>query len=237
MQNFEGIIRKDQIQDTKFQFAGDLYEDDAWEFDNAQIIPRQYFEKYYKIKGMISFTRFNGNYMFVYPLEDCVKIGTDQNSIHPLYYTEYEDALYYSWNLDRLLDMLPYKPEFNWHNLFSWLLVGPAYYNNETRFKGIRRLEAGQGIIYNCDGINLSEPEPARYKPDYSRSYDDHLEAVRWALANAIRRRVKMAKVVGKAVLMSLSGGLDSRIILAEAVKHYDNIIMLSSSKITAGLF
>jgi len=83
----------------------------------------------------------------------------------------------------------------------------------------------GQLLELNNGKILNWKMEPVKYNPDYSLSYEDHLHNVRDKLSLSIKRRVRVAKIEKKPILMSLSGGLDSRIILAELVKHYDNII------------
>lgn len=218
MQRFNGKITKETIKGTSPLFVGDIYEDDIWEFANARTNPIQYIHA----REPKACVELNGSFLFLEPNGDVVYIGTDQNSVYPLYYTVHNKDLYYSWNVDELVKLLPYKPDINWDNIIGWLVSGPVYFSNETRLKGVYRLEAGSYIEYNGEEVKIYRSEPFRYNPDYNLSFDECVYRLVYSLGKAIKRRLRPND--DKTILFGLSGGIDSRIVLSELVKQTKNV-------------
>ena len=133
--------------------AGDIYEDNF--IGRKGRSKADYVLQIYLSSGAEACAEINGSYTFM--LHDSKKgetvIGTDANSFIPLYYTVYENRLYFSWNIHALLKVFSSQPDINYSNLFSWVLIGPPGYDDETRINTIKRLDAG--TVITCKSPTL----------------------------------------------------------------------------------
>jgi asparagine synthetase B (glutamine-hydrolysing) len=197
--------------------TGDIYEDDFQQ--NRNMSKADYVRRLYLKGGAKACTKLNGSYLFLL-LDDKKKqchIGTDQNSFIPLYYVDLKGTLCFSWDMSKLVGILPDKPEVNFDNLITWLLIGPPGYDDGTRFKSVKRLEAGAYVSLERRTLSINSGDVFSYKPIVS-SEKDLVEDVIDTLGLGMRRRTGNRDVV----LFGLSGGLDSRIVISALKKEFE---------------
>jgi hypothetical protein len=196
--------------------VGDIYEDDFLQKGKAS--KAEYLRQLFLHAGVAACVGLNGSYAFLLcdERQRNVYIGTDENSFIPVYYAEHSGVIYFSWDISTILDVMPGQPQINYQNLFTWLLVGGREFGDETRFESVRRLEPGSFLTITEDGFTVSRSDPFYFAPDGS-SEATLLKDAAESMCAAVQRRVGRRDRVA----IGLSGGLDSRIILAAGVKDY----------------
>jgi asparagine synthetase B (glutamine-hydrolysing) len=193
--------------------AGDIFADEVL---NAETVSAaRHLHDIYMGKGKERCALLNGSYAFVVHDSNTgeISFGTDQNSFIPVYYVAAKQIVHLHWDLEPLLDIVPGARRLNERNLMSWLLIGGRGFFDETRFEGVQRVEPGSVVTLAPDGIHVHRATPFHFGGD-GASEDQLVEEAATAMANAIRRRTKG----NRTTLIGLSGGLDSRIVLAAGI-------------------
>lgn len=196
--------------------AGDLYEE---EYLNNSKTKASYLSQVFITDGPEACVGMNGSFIFlVYQKKkSIIYIGTDRNSFIPFYYTYYNSTLYFSWDMETLLTITNKQKKINYENLFFWILVGGLGVGDDTRFQGISKLEPGSFISINSSSIKKNKLPPFQYNPK-TISYQNLLDDTIHSLYDATKCRVSKLERLG----IGLSGGIDSRIVLAAAKKEYN---------------
>ena len=183
----------------------------------------KYIRKVFINKGPTACVKLNGSYVFL--LHDkrrgSIYIGTDQNSFIPTYYTEQDNIVYFSWDINTIYYSLENKPNFDYQNIFAWILTGGMGFINKTRFEGVNKLEPGSFISVDTKGLKETTTEPFYYYPK-DISYDSLLNTTLESLYTAVKRRVVNHDRIG----IGLSGGIDSRIVLAATEKQFSGNLL-----------
>jgi len=195
--------------------VGDIFEDDF--LSNNKISKSKYLRNVLFKEGIEACVKLNGSYAFLINdvKNNLLHIGTDQNSHIPVYYTEDNNKLYFSWDVSTVINSMSREFRLNYSSVFTTLLFGGMGFGDDTRFDGVKRLEPGSCISFGIKGIKKYSPEPFYYRPrniSYNSLLNDSIEA----LYSGVKRRIKKFDRLG----ISLSGGIDSRIVLASIKKN-----------------
>lgn len=195
--------------------AGEVYEDEVLEgrASAADVVLRAY------AQDPSSAARLNGSYAFVVIDADrrAAALGTDENSFIPVYYTPVQGVLCFSWDISRLLRVGGARPCLDAEGLFAWLLVGGRGFADRTRFEGIRRLEPATVVTFADGATSVVRNSPFGFSAD-GTAEAQLLEEAAHALADGVRRRIRGRRRLA----IGLSGGLDSRLVLAAAVPRFE---------------
>jgi len=212
---------------VKVVVVGDLYEDEY--LNNTHINKADYILNRYQEYGVYNCAQLNGSYLFL--IGDLDKrelyIGTDENSIIPLYYAIIQNTICFSWDVSAVIDYMPETPVLDYQTMFNWLLMGGRGFGDETRFESIKRLEPGSVVTLNNAGSNVFRATPFSFASDGSSSEEQLLHDAVDSIKLAVDRRISPCDNI----LLGLSGGLDSRIVLAAAEKFADRITCYTFGK------
>lgn len=146
--------------------------------------------------------------------------GVDRISSYPIFYSK--DALFDSLNV-------PYPTELPPNALLEYLMSGFVL-GNETLHGDVKQLCAGEYIYYEFKTERVNRKAYYRYYPterldiNDSREYEELLPEV---IDDSIQAIIEKAN--GKRIILPLSGGLDSRLILAKLCeKKYENMYVFT---------
>ncbi len=165
---------------------------------------------YYELleKGLSSLSALNGFFALAFydGLREELLIARDRFGVKPLYYYCDESTFAFASELAPLL-ALTGKQTINYNQLYTYLRFNYSA-GAATLFNNIHRLDPGSAIRVDKAGIKVEN----WYQPKYEAA-NDSLEAL---LDDAVRLRLHADVPVG----CFLSGGLDSSIISALAIRH-----------------
>lgn len=206
--------------------VGDIYDDEL--VKSSGLSKATYLHNIYLQRGMSECAGRNGSYLFL--IADLSRqqlfLGTDENSVIPVYYAIQQDTLSFSWDVSAVLKSLPNPPSLDYQVLFSWLLMGGRGFGDETRFEGVKRLEPGSILSLCKDSAEVYRSTPFSFMSDGSSEEQLVADAIE-CINLAVDRRVSSCDNI----LVGLSGGIDSRIILAAAVKFTERITCFTFGK------
>lgn len=160
----------------------------------------------------ISFpSQFDGFYAaFVYSHEKGIVVGTDLLGLFPLYYYTAEDVLLVGSSPELFRYHTSFKKEFNPRGLVGILLIN-SLFDGQTLLKGVKRLNAGHLLTWRS-GEEPKEIEQYRIPVStkyFGLSFSDQLDLLDQALERAVTRHAPP----GTKYCLTLSGGLDSRML------------------------
>ena len=144
-----------------------------------------------------------------------VVLARDRLGIKPLYYSHTPDRLRFASTLPALLaagDIDTSLDPVGLHHYISWHSIVPA---PRTLLKGVHKLPAATVRVIEHDGMMRDH---MYWSPDYSRNPDRaHWSEKDWgeALHTSLRTAVQRCLVADVPVGVTLSGGLDSSLIVA----------------------
>lgn len=159
-------------------------------------------------KGKKCLDDLNGFFAFAFydELQHTLFLARDRFGVKPLYYYKDSEKFAFASELKPLLTLAG-KQELNHDQLYAYFrfnyCAGP-----ETIFKNVYRLQPGQCITLNETGFDVE----TWYKAP-KRAHKDNLPEL---LDDAVKLRLQADVPVGT----FLSGGLDSSVISALAIKH-----------------
>jgi hypothetical protein len=168
----------------------------------------------YETEGIPGFARLNGQFNLV--LRDSsaasLLLVNDRFASHPLFYRWSPGRLLFASQVRAILPLMDESPRLDLSSLRQFL-VFQTILNEGTFLEGVRTLPPA-GVLH-CEGgrTTLRRYWDLRYREDDGVSEADHADALASVLRRAIRRGTDGAR--GTAVL--LSGGLDSRALVAVA--------------------
>ena len=144
-------------------------------------------------------------------------IFADHLSTQPLFYRQSTDGLYFGSEKKSILAVLPEKPEID----AVGLLQGFRHIHNigdRTFIKDLHRLRPGGVLEYKNGNLRIHQQPLVQFDDRRTRaSADELIEEWKLRLTSAIRRRVKAERKI----VVSLSGGLDSRAVIAAVPRDY----------------
>ena len=174
-------------------------------------------------KNMSFLAKLNGHFSACYynNIENKLILISDRFGTHPLYYGLLNGNIYFASEVKAILEA-PVKREVDWEGV-SHLFHYTHLFGYKTLFKGITQLPEASYLVYRNNRFSIHRywdyPEnediysSEKYSSRQIKSYSDELE---FRLGNAMKR-VLLPK--SDRILVSLSGGLDSRYVLAFAGK------------------
>jgi asparagine synthetase B (glutamine-hydrolysing) len=168
----------------------------------------------HETEGIRGFARLNGRFNLVLhdsPASSLLLVN-DRFASHPLFYRPRPGRLLFASQVRAVLQLMDESPRLDLSSLRQFL-VFQTILSEGTFLEGVRTLPPG--AVLNCEGgrATVRRYWELRYREDDGVSEAAHAEALAAALRRAIRRGTDGAR--GTAVL--LSGGLDSRALVAVA--------------------
>ena len=154
----------------------------------------------------------NGNFALALETPRYIFCTVDRVRSIPLFYAVDEDKALFSDDANHLRDRL--NPSFNEENGAEFLVTGYVT-GPETLFDGISQLQAGEYLVYDKRDGALATHFYHRFWHEnfFSDSEDDLLDRLDEIFVRAFQRLIESTK--GRQIVVPLSGGLDSRIIVA----------------------
>jgi len=154
----------------------------------------------------------NGSFVLaIYDLKQRKVIVTnDRYGFRPLYYTISGGKLLFASEVKAILEDKAFNKELNDETIADFFAFGEIL-GNKTFFKGIETLPPASVLTYDGRNISIEQYWDFSYEPDYSLSEHEIADRLVATFKRAIDIRMKDNLRLG----VSLSGGLDSRVVLA----------------------
>lgn len=163
--------------------------------------------KIYKRYGEGGFSKLNGMWAFI--IYDSINklfiASRDRFSIKPLYYFKSEDRFYFASEIKQLLPFVS-KREANEENLYSFLQQGLVEINNDTFFKGIKKIPPKQNLIIDLITRKARFNQYWNYEINRIQDEKEGIELFYELFKDSVEIRLRSDVNVGSL----LSGGLDS---------------------------
>lgn len=185
---------------------------------DTELLPHLYEED-----GIEFVRRLNG--IFAFALWDR-KLGAlflvrDPLGVKPLAYAQREGRLAFGSEAKAILASRLLEAELDEVSLH--LTMNVRYIpGDRTLFAGIRRVPPGHILRVDDRGVRLERYHSFDWTPDYDRTIEDWLEAIRSTLETAVSRQLLSDVPIG----ISLSGGVDSSSVVAMVRKHHSGSLM-----------
>lgn len=167
----------------------------AWGFD--RLLSR--------LNGMFSFALYDSRRQVLFLVRD--RVG-----IKPVYYTQHNGSLFFSSEIQALLDIWPGKRELDLRsfNLYVSFKFAPSPL---TLFSNIRRLQPGTYAVYTSNGsLTLKKYWHPLQKISSTASHESAEESIDRAITESVNSRL----VSDVPIATFLSGGIDSSLIVAK---------------------
>ncbi|MGC9044704.1 MAG: asparagine synthase (glutamine-hydrolyzing) [Myxococcota bacterium] len=156
--------------------------------------------------------RFNGMWAFaIYDDEDkTIFCSRDRLGVKPFYYYSDRERFVFASEIKAILRFK--KPELNYDALSDYLVFQMSL-DEETLFKGVKRLEPGHNLIYNIfsNQIQIRQYWDIKFDVVDDRDEEKIVDRLKYLIQDAVRIRMRSDVPVGA----HLSGGLDSSTIVA----------------------
>ncbi len=154
----------------------------------------------------------NGNFALALETPRYIFCTVDRVRSIPLFYAVSGDEAIFSDDANHLLDRLntPFNEENGAEFLVTGYVTGP-----DTLFDGISQLQAGEYLVYDKRDGTLATRIYHRFWHGYffSDSEEDLLDRLDEVFGRVFQRLIESTK--GRQIVVPVSGGLDSRIIVA----------------------
>ena len=159
---------------------------------------------------------FIGTFSIAVVTKDYVLIAADKIRSIPIYYSRNDQVLLISNSAENIINYS--VGDISWTSVTDYLISGYVHGDN-TLYNNIFCLGAGKFLLLDRNAGSTSEKQYFSYQPDpkyekekdYHRILDEKIDA-------AIERTITHAR--GRPILVPLSGGLDSRLVLAKLKQH-----------------
>ncbi len=142
-------------------------------------------------------------------------LATDRFGLRPLYYSVNSDKLVFGSEIKAILQDKSVPRDLDKASIIDFFHYGEIL-GNGTFFESVKILPPAAIAAFHKGEFSLSSYWKLQYSPDRSRSEDDIVRDLVKSFSHAVRRRMKEDLRYG----ISLSGGLDSRAILAAMKKE-----------------
>ncbi len=169
----------------------------------------------------------NGIFSVIIQKNDSVFFATDRTRTFPIFYTIENNELYISDDTYYLRDKFNKKID----NLSSQEYLATGYVTGkETLLENIYQVQAGEYIIYKNNILNNNNYSDYITISVSSKSFNQLKKDFLDILDRSILRLIEFAD--GRQIVVPLSGGYDSRLIVALLKKHnYKNIFCFTYGK------
>ena len=168
-----------------------------------------------KFAELISlFNNLNGNFALIIESQDEIICAVDRIRSIPLFYSHQEDHLIISDDAYYIKEQI--KPELDEKNAAEFLVTGYVT-GQDTLFEGIKQLQTGEILVYDKVKCFLTTSSYFRFlhKDCWDLDEDALLDKLDDCFVNVFNRLIESTVKQGLKIVVPLSGGLDSRIIVA----------------------
>lgn len=155
----------------------------------------------------------NGNFALALETPRYIFCAVDRVRSIPLFYAvSREGGALFSDDANHLRDRL--DPPFNEENAAEFLVTGYVT-GPDTLFEGISQVQAGEYLVYDKEDASLATRFYHRFWHGnfFSASEEELLDRLDEDFVRVFQRLIKSTK--GRQIVVPLSGGLDSRVIVA----------------------
>lgn len=158
--------------------------------------------------------QFNGSFAIVIETPENIFCIVDRVRSIPLFYTKTNQNFTISDDGNYLRDQ--FNPPFNEINGAEFLVTGYVT-GSETLFEGIQQIQAGEYLVYRKNDSAIMTSFYYRFWHDnyYTTPEDVILSNLDEVFLHVFQRLILSTKNKGLQIVVPLSGGLDSRIIVA----------------------
>ena len=168
--------------------------------------------------GADALPRFNGGFALAFydRLEQRLILARDRYGKRPLFFASYQGGLAFASEIKAFLALPDFQFAFNKLGLAE-VFYSLALSSGDTVFQGIQELQPGMLLEWHHRRLDLQHHSriPIGWAP-YVGTYADAQEELRQRLQQATLLRRRSDQAIG----ILLSGGLDSSIVLAEALSE-----------------
>jgi len=176
--------------------------------------------------------RFNGFFAFVYLTSDALYAAVDRVRSIPLFYCLKDGEFYISDNPHWIRTQIQ-SIEIDEVAAAEFMLTGYVT-GRDTLYPDIKQLQAGEILVLdlNYGSLNLRTSQYYTYIPENysSSSEEDNLKELNRIAVNIFQRLTKLAS--GRTIVVPLSGGYDSRLIVLMLKRlGYENVMAFSYGK------
>ncbi|MBY0539733.1 asparagine synthase (glutamine-hydrolyzing) [Patescibacteria group bacterium] len=170
--------------------------------------------------GDAAFSRLNG--MFALAIYDGKEkkllVARDSAGIKPLYYYFENGRLIFSSEIKALLESgIPRKLDTEAFGHYLRLMYVPAPL---TMFAGVKKLLPGHTLAFSAGNVTVAPFRGRWPEGGHAKSFSEAMHLVRKSVEDAVTRQLVSDRPVG----LYLSGGIDSSVLLASAVKTHPKI-------------
>ena len=141
--------------------------------------------------------------------KDRLTLSRDHAGIKPVYYAEIKEGLEFGSEIKGMLDKVPGSRKMDELALGCMTTTGINPLRN-TFFTGIKKLLAGETIVYDIANKKIIDTKRVFVKPNSNKKFDP-LEFRKIA-----KESIKMASIGRRKIGVFLSGGLDSSLVAYE---------------------
>jgi asparagine synthase (glutamine-hydrolysing) len=136
----------------------------------------------------------------------------DRYGLNRIYYHEGDDGFYFASEAKSLLAVRPALREFDPRGLAEWFSCGCAL-GNRSLFRGISLLPPGSAWIFSADGAVRKQTyfKPSVWEGQSALTVEKFSEELRQTFPRVLKRYANGSRPIA----MSLTGGLDGRMIMA----------------------
>jgi len=213
------VCVRDEASDLFILFRGEHFSDDERVEGSANLKENENYTAtsllaLYKKLGADLFTKLNGYFsgVIVDGRGDNVVLFNDRYGQGRIYYHDGPEGLYFSSEAKALLKVLPSLKQFDIRGLGEFLSCG-CVLQDRTLFRGVSILPAGSawnwGRSGNFEKCRYFDPSQWESQPPLSPHH--YHESVRNLFPKIVKRYLQSSVDVA----MSLTGGLDGRLIMA----------------------
>jgi len=161
-----------------------------------------------------SLRRLNGSFSIIIETAQYMLCVVDRIRSIPLFYSSVNNSLIISDDANYLRELLDatFNEEHGAEFLVTGYVTGP-----DTLFDGIFQLQAGEFLVFDKLSGNFSINSYFHYlHGNYSiESEEQHLTSLDEVMVSVFNRLIDTTTKKGKTIVVPLSGGLDSRLIVA----------------------
>ncbi len=177
----------------------------------SQLIYKEDHDQKKEIENLLK--ELNGEFAIIAEIENTIFCAVDKLRSIPLFYTITEDTFIVSDSACYLKSKI--NPHLNEENAAEFMLVGYVT-GNDTLFDGIKQIRNGEVLSYQKEKDSLKTSYYFRFLHGnyYELPEKKLLEMLDSVFINVFLRLIESTIKQGKRLVVPLSGGLDSRIIV-----------------------
>lgn len=148
-------------------------------------------------------------------------IANDRHGLRPFYYAQNGEKHLFASEIKAILQDKTFKKEIN-HSAVAEFFAFDRILEYKTFFKGIDVLPPASIVVLSKEKFEVKQYWDFRFREEYSQAFTEeyYVEKLVHSFRKAVRRRMKGEHHFG----VFLSGGLDSRSVVAEISKKHDPV-------------